>query len=229
MLKKNQFFNLKELVTNPDWYEFFHTQSLQGYWQKIEKNLAQVKKFYPEPQKIFKIFNSLSPRKIKIVILGQDPYHQKNQADGFAFSSRLQKIPASLRNIYQELFKNKTPTHADLSSWVEQGVFLLNSILTVEESKPLSHQNFGWQEFSKNVLYYLNKEPKCFLLWGKNAIKYEKYLQNQQHLILKTTHPSPLSAYRGFLGCNHFQQANLWLKNNQQKPIFWKSVFDKTI
>ena len=218
------FFTLQKLINNPDWFAFFEEQCCQNYWQQLEKKLLKQKYFYPPPKKIFRIFNNLSPKNIKIVILGQDPYHQKEQADGFAFSTKNKKIPASLKNIYKEIFKNNIPTNGDLSKWVAQGVFLLNRILTVQDSQPLSHKDFGWQEFTARLMNYLDESPKCFLLWGAEAQKITKYLKNKEHCILQTSHPSPLSVYRGFLGCGHFEKVNYWLKKHNQTPINWSCL-----
>ena len=130
-----------------------------------------------------------------------------------------------MQNIFKEILQTKklqsNKLKGDLSAWVSQGVFLLNTILTVRDSEPLSHQNFGWQNLIQNTLRYLDATPKCILLWGKNASSYKKNFINPNHLILETSHPSPLSVYRGFAGCGHFEKVNQWLKKNKQKPIRW--------
>ena len=134
-------------------------------------------------------------------------------------------MPPSLQNIFKEILQTKklqsNKLKGDLSAWVSQGVFLLNTILTVRDSEPLSHQNFGWQNLIQNTLIYLDATPRCILLWGKNASFYKKNFTNPNHLILETSHPSPFSVYRGFAGCGHFKKANQWLKKNKQKPIRW--------
>ena len=222
---------LREWITNSDWHDFFEKQTRLPYWKKLEnflqQEIQQGKTVYPPQQKIFRVFNALSPKKIKVIILGQDPYHQKGQADGFAFSASTpnQPLPPSLQNIFKEILQTKklqsNKLKGDLSAWVSQGVFLLNTILTVRDSEPLSHQNFGWQNLIQNTLIYLDATPRCILLWGKNASFYKKNFTNPNHLILETSHPSPLSVYRGFAGCGHFKKANQWLKKNKQKPIRW--------
>jgi uracil-DNA glycosylase len=215
-------FSLEKFITNSDWSFFFEKQYKENYWKKLKQNLAKEQSFYPPAKKIFQTFNILSPQNIKIVILGQDPYHQKNQADGLAFSTQNAKLPASLKNIFKEVFGERKISGGDLSKWVTQGVFLLNRILTVQDSKPLSHKNFGWQEFTQQTLIYLDQSPKCFMLWGKEAQEATKFLKNKNHCILKTSHPSPLSVYRGFAGCKHFQKANQWLQSRGQSPIVWE-------
>ncbi len=221
---------LKNWIDNPDWKNFFETQTKLPYWEKLENLLQQEeqqgKKIYPPKEKIFRIFNKLSPQNIKVIILGQDPYHQKGQADGFAFSisSSNLPLPPSLQNIFKEILatkKIKQFPKGDLSAWVSQGVFLLNTILTVRDSEPLSHQNFGWQILIQNTLRFLDKKTECILLWGKNAVFYKKELKNPNHLVLETSHPSPLSVYRGFSGCGHFEKVNQWLKKQTQIPIRW--------
>ena len=192
---------LREWITSPDWQKFFEKQTRLPYWEKLEsflqQEIQQGKKVYPLQQKIFRVFNALSPQKIKVMILGQDPYHQKGQADGFAFSASTpnQPLPPSLQNIFKEILQTKklqsNKLKGDLSAWVSQGVFLLNTILTVRDSEPLSHQNFGWQNLIQNTLIYLDATPRCILLWGKNASFYKKNFTNPKHLILETSHPSP--------------------------------------
>ena len=221
--------SLKALIKNKSWHSFFSSQENKQYWVKLEKLLNQEKQLgkiiYPPDEKIFRCFNDLDFKKIKVVILGQDPYHQKGQANGLAFSvSSYTNLPPSLKNIFKEILSKKElpqNINGDLSKWSQQGVFLLNSILTVRESEPLSHRNFGWEILAAELFKYLDISPKCFLFWGEQALIFKKELQNQKHLILQTSHPSPLSSYRGFLGCNHFNLVNNWLIKNNQKPIQW--------
>lgn len=225
---------LTTLIKNTDWNFFFAQQKNKTYWLKLEELLKQEQTqeniIYPEQKNIFRCFNELSPQKILVVILGQDPYHQKDQADGLAFSSssikEQKKLPPSLKNILKEIYTCQNlpkKISGDLTSWSRQGVFLLNSILTVLDSKPLSHQGIGWEILVKNTLQYLDKNPTAFLFWGQQARSYKQYLKHPKHLILETSHPSPLSSYRGFKGCNHFQLVNDWLQKKFNKKINWKS------
>jgi len=162
-----------------------------------------------------------------VVILGQDPYHNLNEAHGFSFSVPIGiKIPKSLRNIFLEInndIEEFTPTHGNLISWANQGVLLLNTVLTVRENEPGSHKLFGWQEFTDRVIEEISKksQPVVFLLWGNYAKNKEVLINNKNHLILKAVHPSPLSAYRGFLGCKHFSKTNDFLNLNDISPIKW--------
>jgi uracil-DNA glycosylase len=162
------------------------------------------------------------------VIVGQDPYYNINQANGLAFSvNKGIKLPPSLVNIYKEAHDDigiDIPNHGDLSSWAKEGVFLLNTILTVEEGKPLSYKNKGWEKFTLKVLKTLNDDesPKVFILWGKEAINLKKILNNPRHLILESAHPSPLSSYRGFFGSKPFSKTNEFLIKNNRTPINFK-------
>ena len=164
---------------------------------------------------------------VKVVIIGQDPYHNYNQAHGLAFSVEQGKFPPSLRNIYKELvsdMKVEYPTTGNLSSWAEQGVLLLNTSLTVELHKPLSHQGKGWETFTLEIVKNVNekKTPVVFILWGAHAQKFSKFINQEKHLIIKSVHPSPLSASRGFFGSKPFSKTNDFLLENQMKPINWK-------
>lgn len=164
---------------------------------------------------------------VKVVIIGQDPYHGPNQAQGLSFSVPAnQKIPPSLQNIYKELereYQQPIYRSGDLQDWAKQGVLLLNAALSVEAGKPNSHANIGWKTFTDDILRVLNKEdrPIVFMLWGYNARQAAKFLNNPNHLVLQSTHPSPLSAHKGFIGCNHFKQANSFLESHGLEPIHW--------
>ncbi len=188
----------------------------------------KTKKIYPPGSLIFHAFDSTPFNKVKVVIIGQDPYHGPNQAHGLAFSvNRGVSIPPSLRNIYQELERDlgiEPPEHGCLDSWAEQGVLLLNAILTVEAGNPASHKNKGWEQFTDDVIQILNdqKQYLVFLLWGKFAQEKGKNIDNQKHLVLKASHPSPLANRSNFIGCGHFSKANEYLKNHGIKPIDWK-------
>lgn len=182
---------------------------------------------YPEAKNIFNAFNLCSFNDTKVVIIGQDPYHQPNQAHGLCFSVLdPTPCPPSLKNIYKEIeldLEIELPTSNDLSRWAKQGVLLINATLTVEANKAGSHQNKGWEEFTDSVINHLAKEKQgiVFLLWGSYAQKKGGFIDETKHLVLKSVHPSPLSAYRGFFGNNHFSQTNNYLISNGKKPIDW--------
>jgi uracil-DNA glycosylase len=183
---------------------------------------------YPGSDEIFTAFHLTPLDQVKVVILGQDPYHNAGQAHGLCFSVKPQvEIPPSLVNIYQELHDDlgcQIPNHGYLTSWAEQGVLMLNTVLTVQAHKPMSHRNVGWEEFTDAAIAAVNRQdrPVVFLLWGKPAQEKTKMLDNPKHLVLKAPHPSPLSAYRGFFGCRHFSQANQFLQENGVEPVNWQ-------
>ena len=188
----------------------------------------ESKTIYPPYDEIFNAFKLTSINDVKVVILGQDPYHEKGQAHGLAFSTpEGRPIPRSLKNIFKEI-KNEydfpIPDSGCLENWARQGVFLLNTVLTVEEGNANSHSDCGWQIFTDNVIKILNKQnqPIVFLLWGKQAEKKKELITNPNHLVLITSHPSPFSARRGFFGSNHFKLANEFLKENNIDEINWK-------
>lgn len=182
---------------------------------------------YPAKENLFRALEMTPLDQVKVVILGQDPYHGPGQAQGFSFSvPASQKIPPSLVNIYKEIgaeFHQTVRRSGDLSDWAAQGVLLLNTILSVEQGKPLSHEKLGWQAFTDDILRTLNEsdQPIVFLLWGGQAKKAKRLLTNPKHLILESAHPSPLSASRGFFGCGHFAAANEYLVKNGLEPIDW--------
>lgn len=185
------------------------------------------KKIYPPGSLIFNAFNSTPFEKIKVVILGQDPYHGEGQAHGLCFSVQKGiKPPPSLVNIYKELNSDlqiPIPAHGCLQNWAEQGVFLLNAILTVVANQPASHQNRGWEIFTDSVIQKLSNEREnlVFMLWGNYARNKANLIDNNKHLILTAAHPSPFSAYNGFLGCRHFSKANEYLIENHKEPVNW--------
>jgi uracil-DNA glycosylase len=179
------------------------------------------------------IFNALkytSFANTKVVILGQDPYHEIGQAHGLSFSVRKGiKIPPSLVNIYKELNTDigmAIPNHGELTSWAKQGVLLLNATLTVREGEANSHQNIGWSIFTDEVIKKLDTcdNPMVFILWGGNARSKKKYVTNRNHLVIESPHPSPLSAYNGFFGCGHFKRANEFLLSQGNSPICWEKT-----
>lgn len=184
---------------------------------------------YPSQENVFSAFRVTDLSDVKVVILGQDPYHGENQAHGMAFSVQPGvKTPPSLLNMYKELNSElnlRIPNNGYLMKWAEQGVFLLNTVLTVRADEANSHKGLGWEEFTDEVIRILGREdrPIVFMLWGKPAQKKKKLLgDNSKHLILEAAHPSPLSAYRGFFGCNCFIEANEFLKKNNLETIDWQ-------
>nr|WP_244372265.1 uracil-DNA glycosylase [Buchnera aphidicola] len=194
-----------------------------------EERLKKI--IYPASKDVFNAFLLTPFSKIKVVIIGQDPYFSKDQAHGLAFSvPRNHIIPPSLKNIYKELNndfnKNHIFYHGCLENWATQGVFLLNTILTVESGKPKSHYNIGWHIFTDNVISLINsyKEFIVFLIWGNDAKTKCNLIDTNKHYILKTSHPSPLSAHRGFLGCKHFSKTNKILLKHKRNKIDWFKI-----
>lgn len=200
-----------------DYYQQLHSYIEQEY---------QTKTIYPPKEQIFRALNLCDYDDVKVVILGQDPYHEPRQANGLAFSvTKDVPIPPSLQNIYKELYDDLgivPPHHGDLTLWAKQGVLLLNNVLTVERGKANSHRGIGWETFTLNIVRYLNlrEKPLVFILWGRNAIEKKKYI-DARHLVLTSPHPSPLSAYRGFFGSKPFSQTNQFLIKNGIEPIDW--------
>lgn len=202
-----------------------YMQNLKAFLRQ-EKN--QQKKIYPHSADWFHALEITPLDEVKVVILGQDPYHQPGQAHGLCFSVKPGvKVPPSLVNIYKELESDLgvTPVkHGYLESWAKQGVLLLNAVLTVEDSNANAHQGKGWEQFTDKVIETINQqcEHVVFMLWGSYAQKKGSVIDPQKHLVLKAPHPSPLSAHRGFLGCRHFSQANDYLVQHGQSPINWQ-------
>lgn len=194
----------------------------------LESEVKGKKDIFPVKKDVFSAFEHTSLKDVKVVIIGQDPYHGEGQAHGMCFSVRAGvKVPPSLRNIYKELNDDvdfEIPTHGFLEPWADQGVLLLNSILTVEKSLAGSHHKKGWEIFTDKVIEILNnkKEGLVFILWGAPAQKKAKKVDDSKHFILKSPHPSPLSSYRGFFGCKHFSKCNEYLNSNGHKEINWQ-------
>lgn len=192
----------------------------------IQEYAAQT--IYPDQADIFNALKATPFQKVRAVILGQDPYHGPNQAHGMAFSVKEGvRVPPSLINIFKELqaeFGLPIPDHGNLAGWAKEGVLLLNAILTVRAGKPMSHKGKGWEKITDTIIERLSQreEPIVFLLWGSPAQKKAALIDESRHLVLKTTHPSPLSAHRGFLGCGHFKRANEFLKANGEGEIDWQ-------
>ncbi|GAA5220500.1 uracil-DNA glycosylase [Membranihabitans marinus] len=212
------------------WREVLFDQMQQDYYREIiqylqgEKQLGKT--IYPPDNKLFNAFNSTPFNKIKVVIIGQDPYHRPEQAMGLSFSvPKHIKTPPSLKNIYKEINRSldiPIPEHGDLSYWAQQGVFLLNAFLTVEAGKPGSHRKIGWEKFTDAVIQTLSDQHQhlVFMLWGNFAIKKKDLIDENQHLILTSAHPSPLARNR-FAGNNHFIDANSYLCTHNKQPIDW--------
>lgn len=201
------------------------SRSFKGLMSFI-KSEYEKKTVLPEYDNIFKVFEKLDYDEVLVVVLGQDPYHGLNESHGLAFSVREGvKMPPSLRNIFKELESDLgiTRSNTDLTDWVEQGIFLLNAILTVEENKPLSHKNIGWEKFTDQVISLLNEreQPIVFLLWGNYAKGKKKLITNDNHYIIESVHPSPLSAFGGFFGSKPFSRINKIIKHHYNKEIKW--------
>ena len=220
-----------EVKFNNDWdnilNELLNKTETKQLFNFIKKERKENNVF-PKKSKVFKAFELCSFENTKIVIIGQDPYHKINQANGLAFAvPNTQKLPPSLKNIFKELNKDmfiKIPNKGNLHNWAKQGVLLLNCIMTVRENEPGSHSKSGWEDFTDSVIKILSKKKKhvIFLLWGKYAKKKQKMINKQKHSILVSAHPSPLSAYRGFFGCKHFSKSNEILLKKNIKTINWK-------
>ena len=186
------------------------------------------KQYFHQKDKVFSAFEACDYKDVKVVILGQDPYHEIHQAHGMCFSVNPGiKIPPSLVNIYKELQDDEgcyIPNNGYLMPWAKQGVFLLNTVMTVEEGKANSHAGKGWEIFTDHTIQKLNEKqsPIVFLLWGRNARSKASMIDRNRHLVLECAHPSPLSAYHGFFGCKHFSRANAFLKEHGKEPIDWQ-------
>ena len=214
-----------------DWDSILNEEFEKEYFKDIMEFIEEEyssKTVYPPKEEIFNAFKFTPASKVKVVILGQDPYHEEGQAHGLAFSTpEGRPIPRSLKNIFKEIeeeYGYPIPDSGCLEKWAKQGVFLLNTVLTVREGEANSHSDCGWQTFTDNVIKALNEQPQpiVFLLWGKQAEKKMELLENPNHLVLVTSHPSPFSARRGFFGCNHFRLANEYLRKNDIEEIDWK-------
>ena len=222
------------LIKKPDieekWYEVLKNEFEQTYFIEIKNFLIEEKRrhiVFPPSPLIFNAFNLTPFDNVKVVILGQDPYHNDGQAHGLAFSvpDGIQK-PPSLQNIFKELNQDLNipiPTNGNLEKWAKEGVLLLNASLTVRAHEAASHAKIGWQLFTDAAIKALSdkKQNLVFILWGNYAIAKENLIDHNKHLILKTVHPSPLSASRGFFGCHHFSKTNEYLINHNIKPIDW--------
>jgi uracil-DNA glycosylase len=222
---------------NNDWDICLKDQWKMDYFRQLELFLqveTACATIYPAQSDWFTAFKLTAYRDTKVVILGQDPYHHPGQAHGLAFSvQRGVKLPPSLRNVFQELHDDlhiPLPIEGDLRGWAEQGVLLLNTVLTVREYEPLSHRNRGWEPFTDAVISKLNEreQPLVFVLWGKPASLKKTLIDQHRHAIIEAPHPSPLSAYRGFFGSRPFSQVNAQLQRFGYKEIDWSDIHGKT-
>ncbi|TLS74261.1 uracil-DNA glycosylase [Mariprofundus erugo] len=213
---------------SPSWDPYLAEELTLPYMQQLADFLATEQLTCPPASMRFEAFQQTPFDQVKVVILGQDPYHGPGQAHGLSFSVPPGiKVPPSLRNIYRELHDDlaiKPAGHGDLTSWAKQGVLLLNTTLTVAAGKAASHQKRGWEPFTDQVIRALNhnREHLVFMLWGSASQAKGKDIDPSRHLILDAPHPSPLSAYRGFFGCRHFSKANHWLQAHHMEPIHWQ-------
>ena len=221
----------REIQLHPEWLEALGDEFDQPYMQDLRRFLLARKQagaeVYPPGPNIFNALDSTPPSRVKVVILGQDPYHGPGQAHGLCFSVQPGvRVPPSLVNVYKELRDDigfVIPRHGCLQAWADHGVLLLNAVLTVERGNAGAHQGKGWERFTDRVVEVVNSGPKpvVFLLWGSHAKKKGQGIDRNRHLVLTAPHPSPLSAHRGFLGCKHFSRANTWLEQQGQAPIDW--------
>jgi len=222
---------IKNIKLEASWKTRLESEFEKDYMLSLKKFLknekAQGKIIYPAGENIFSALNSLPFDQVKVIIIGQDPYHGPGQAHGLSFSvPDGVPLPPSLKNIYKELFNDlgiDKGNCGNLLSWAKQGVLLLNSVLTVEAGNAASHQGLGWELFTDKIISVLNDEKQSlvFLLWGSYAQKKGAVIDAQKHLVLKAVHPSPLSVYRGFFGCQHFSKTNQYLISKNISPINW--------
>lgn len=220
---------MSETVTT--WADILGDEKVKPYFTSILQFLAEENRagkiIYPAPNELFSAFKETSYDRVKVVILGQDPYHGPGQAHGLSFSVKTGvPSPPSLKNIFQELATDLNipiPNHGCLKKWANQGVLLLNTSLSVEQHKPQSHSKIGWTIFTDNVIRKLNEypQPLVFLLWGAHAKNKRELIQDKKHLVLTAAHPSPFSVHQGFFGCQHFSKTNDFLKSKGRAPIDW--------
>lgn len=228
---RKQFFEWKIVMIDNDWLPKLSSEFKKPYYKELYefvKNEYSNCVVYPPSEDIFNALAETPLSAVRVVIIGQDPYHEPGQAHGMSFSVKPGvDTPPSLLNMYKELqneFGCYIPNNGYLMKWAKQGVLLLNNVLTVRRGKADSHKNKGWEQFTDAIIRAVNEkdEPVVYLLWGSNARAKRNLITNPKHLVLETVHPSPLSAYRGFFGCNHFKMANDYLTANGLKPIDWQ-------
>lgn len=221
----------REIRLEESWKRRLADEFAQPYMLDLRRFLVERARMgaviYPPGDKIFNALNSTPFDRVKVVMLGQDPYHGPGQAHGLCFSVQEGvQVPPSLVNIYKEIASDlggSTPSSGNLQHWAEQGVLLLNAVLTVERGRAGAHQGKGWEQFTDRVVTELNRSPDgiVFMLWGSYAQKKGAHIDRNRHLVLSAPHPSPLSAHRGFFGCRHFSKANTWLAKMGREPINW--------
>lgn len=218
-------------MISKSWDKYLSTEYSKKYFKELMiflENEYKLKTIFPKYNDIFKAYIYTDFEDVKVVIIGQDPYHNINEATGLAFSvNKETTIPPSLRNIYKELYTDLNliaPSHGNLSKWAKEGVLLINAILTVEENKPLSHENKGWENFTRAVINALNNNHKnvVYILWGNYAKSYKKYIDVVNNYVIESLHPSPLSAYRGFFGHKPFSKTNNYLISKNISPLDWE-------
>ena len=221
-----------EVKLHPSWLKHLEEEFHKPYFISLKNFLIAEKQgkhvIYPPGDRLFAALNETPFDRVKVVIIGQDPYHGAGQANGMSFSvNRGIMLPPSLKNIYKELESDmglNPPTHGDLTAWAHQGVLLLNSVLTVRAGVAASHQNQGWETFTGTIISTINnlKSNVVFMLWGNFAKGKRVLIDSNKHFILEAAHPSPFSAYNGFLGCRHFSKANSYLVHHGLSPVDWK-------
>ena len=218
------------MITN-DWLPALSDEFHKDYYKKLfefVKEEYSTHVIYPDSEDIFNALHLTPLEKVKVLVLGQDPYHEPGQAHGLCFSvPEGVKIPPSLENIYKEMHDDlglDIPRHGNLTAWAQQGVLLLNTLLTVRAHQAFSHRGIGWEQFTDAIIEAVDKEdrPIVFMLWGSPAQRKSELLHNSKHLVLKAPHPSPLSAYRGFFGCRHFSKCNEFLSEHGVEPVDWR-------
>lgn len=219
------------ITISENWYLKLKKEFDKDYFKTLEKYLIseyQNYTIYPKTENIFNALNLVKYEDVKVVIIGQDPYHEPNQAHGLSFSvEKDTNIPPSLQNIYKELQSDlgcSIPKSGNLTKWAKQGILLLNTVLTVRKGMANSHKDKGWEEFTKRIIQILNEreKPIVFILWGNCAKNLEKYITNSRHKVIKSAHPSPLSCYNGFWGSKPFSRTNAYLEEFGEKEIDWQ-------
>lgn len=234
----------KDLLTHfvselpPGWYHLLESQIQSHHFASLCRFLsAEIElgaQVFPDSNHFLRAFKLTDYSQVKVVVVGQDPYHDVGQANGLAFAVDAgQKVPPSLRNIFKELASDLgayAPQNTTLEGWAQQGVLLINSVLSVRAHEPFSHRGRGWEQFTERAISSLNDHPKplVFLLWGAPAQEKARLITDARHLVLKAPHPSPLSAHRGFFGCRHFSTANSFLDKNGREPINWLATHSMT-
>jgi len=221
------------LQIEASWKNILNNELEQKYFLELSKKVDQFYRegkvqIFPKKKEVFRAFDLCPFEKVKVVILGQDPYPTKGYANGLSFSVNddIYPFPKSLNNIFKEIHNDigiSFPENGDLTRWAEQGVLLLNTVLTVEEGSPDSHKGIGWEKFTNGVIELLSdqKQELVFMLWGAKATAKTSLINEDKHMVLSSVHPSPLSAYRGFFGCKHFSKANDYLNENNLSVINW--------